>query len=113
MPTALKMSRAAVPPALTRSRRQHGFCVDGRELFGRGAVATTASLNFGDLTPGAQYSLRYYYRQWDAGDSPTRPVQFVFNGNGSNATFQTDEDIGGAYYIEYDFTAVNNTVSLY
>jgi hypothetical protein len=39
-------------------------------------------------------------------------VQFVFNGDGANATFQTDEDSGGAYYLEYDFTAAGNTVSL-
>ncbi len=84
----------------------------GASYLGVAPVATTATLNFGYLTTGAKYSLRYYYRQWDAGDSPTRPVQFVFNGDGSNATFQTDEDMGGAYYIEYDFTAATNTVSL-
>ena len=75
-------------------------------------MATTATLNFGGLAPGAQYALRYYYRQWDAGDFPPRPVQFVFNGDGTNATFETDEDVGGAYYLEYDFTAASGTVSL-
>jgi hypothetical protein len=84
----------------------------GASYLGVAPVATTATLNFGYLAPGAKYFLRYYYRQWDAGDSPARPVQFVFNGNGTNATFQTDEDIGGAYYLEYDFTAASNTVSL-
>ena len=84
----------------------------GASYLGVAPVATTATLNFGYLTLGAKYSLRFYYRQWDAGDSPTRPVQFVFNGDGNNATFQTDEDIGGAWYIDYDFTAASNTVSL-
>jgi hypothetical protein len=84
----------------------------GASYLGVAPVATTATLNFGYLAPGAKYFLRYYYRQWDAGDSPTRPVQFTFNGDGTNATFQTDEDIGGAYYLEYDFTAASNTVSL-
>ena len=84
----------------------------GASYLGVAPVATTATLNFGGLAPGVQYALRYYYRQWDAGDSPPRPVQFVFNGDGTNATFQTDEDVGGAYYLEYDFAAASDTVSL-
>ena len=41
-------------------------------------------------------------------------VQFTFNGDGTNAVFQTDEDIGrgGSYYLEYDFTAARGDVSL-
>jgi len=96
----------------TQANGNMAFVLTGASYLGVAPVATTATLNFGYLTPGALYSLRYYYRQWDTGDSPTRPVQFIFNGDGSNATFQTDEDIGGAYYIEYDFTAASNTVSL-
>ena len=84
----------------------------GASYLGTAPVATTATLSCVGLAPGAKYSLRYYYRQWTAGDLPTRPVQFVFNGDGTNATFETDEDIGGAYYLEYDFTAAGNTVSL-
>src|ERR1039458_1911533 len=84
----------------------------GASYLGVAPVATTATFTFGGLAPGTRHSLRYYYRQWDAGDSPPRPVQFVFNGDGTNATFLTDEDVGGAYYIEYDFTAASGTVSL-
>jgi hypothetical protein len=83
----------------------------GASYLGVAPTNTTATLNFGGLTLGAQYALRYYYKQW-VGDSPTRPVQFTFNGDGTNAVFQTDEDVGWAYYIEYDFTAAGGTVSL-
>jgi hypothetical protein len=79
---------------------------------GTAPVGAAATLNLGGLAPGAQYALRYYYRQYDAGDAPTRPVQFVFNGNGANTVFQTDEDVGGAFYLEYDFTAAGGSVSL-
>ena len=84
----------------------------GASYLGVAPVAASATLNFGWLAPGERYLLRYYYRQWDAGDSPPRPVRFIFNGDGTNAVFQTDQDLGGAYYLEYDFTAASNTVSL-
>ncbi len=70
----------------------------GASYLGVAPVASSATLDFGGLSPGAKYALRYYYRQWDSGDSPTRPVQFTLNGDGTNAVFQTDEDIGGAFY---------------
>ena len=75
--------------------------------------ATTITFDFGGLTPGAQYSLCYYFRQYVTGDSPTRPVQFTFNGDTTtNGTCTVDEDIGGAYCIAYAFTAANSTASL-
>jgi Immunoglobulin domain len=83
----------------------------GANYLGVAPVATTATFNFGGLALGAKYELRYYYQQWIV-DSPLRLVQFTFNGDGTNAIFQTDEDIGRAYYIEYDFTATGSAVSL-
>jgi len=85
----------------------------GASYLGVAPTNTTATLSFGGLTLGAKYALRYYYKQWTV-DSPLRMVQFTFNGDGTNAVFQTDEDIGGggAYYLEYDFTAAGNAVSL-
>jgi hypothetical protein len=84
----------------------------GASYLGTAPVATTATFNFGGLALQAQYALRYYYRQWDAADSPPRPVLFMFNGDGTNALIGADEDIGGAGYIQYAFTAASNTVSL-
>ena len=83
----------------------------GASYLGVAPTNTTATFSFGGLASGAKYALRYYYQQWTA-DSPLRMVQFTFNGDGTNAVFQTDEDIGGAYYIEYDFTAAGGAVSL-
>jgi hypothetical protein len=83
----------------------------GANYLGLAPINTTATLNLGGLALGAQYELRYYYKQWTV-DSPLRIVQFTFNGDGTNATFQTDEDNGGAYYLNYDFTAAGGTVSL-
>jgi hypothetical protein len=88
------------------------FVLNGASYLGVAPVATTATLNFGALDAGAQYLLCYYYRQWDANDNLPRPVQFAFNGNGANSVFETDEDLGGAYYIAYNFTAATNAVSL-
>jgi hypothetical protein len=85
----------------------------GASYLGVAPTNTTATFSFGGLTFGAKYALRYYYKQWVV-DSPFRMVQFTFNGDGTNAVFQTDEDIGGggSYYIEYDFTAAGGAVSL-
>ncbi len=64
----------------------------------------------GGLTPGAQYSLRYYYRQRDL--EPGRPVTFTFDGHGTNETLRTDLDTGGAYYLRYNFTAVASAMQM-
>ena len=85
--------------------------LNGASYLGVAPINTTATLNFGGLTLGAKYELRYYYKQWVV-DSPLRIVQFTFNGDGTNAVFQTDEDNGGAYYLKYDFTATSSAVSL-
>jgi hypothetical protein len=82
----------------------------GASYLGVAPVATAASFDFGGLAAGGKYSLRFYYRQWEV--APPRPVQFTFNGDGTDAIFQTDEDLGGAYYIEYAFTAAGTNVSM-
>jgi hypothetical protein len=72
---------------------------------------TVITLKFGQLTPGKAYSLRHYFRQWTP---PTtgRPVLFTFNGHGTNEICQMDTDIGGAFCLQYDFTAATNTVTM-
>jgi hypothetical protein len=82
----------------------------GASYLGVAPVATAASFDFGGLAAGGKYSLRYYYRAWEV--APPRPVQFTFNGDGTDAIFQADEDLGGAYYIEYAFTAAGTNVSM-
>ncbi|MBC7979746.1 MAG: hypothetical protein H7Y36_04195 [Armatimonadetes bacterium] len=80
------------------------------------AVNDTATLNFGSLLPGTSYSLRCYYRQWDTGGAfPRRPIEFVFNGEGTNESFAenpVDLDAGGARFIQYNFTAASPSVSM-
>jgi hypothetical protein len=71
------------------------------------AIGDSASLTLGRLVPGGQYALRYYYRRW-SGD---RPIRFTFNGHGTNETVRTDIDLGGAYFLEYDFTAASTNVT--
>jgi rhamnogalacturonan endolyase len=79
------------------------------------AVGNTATLTLGNLTPGAGYSLRCYYRQWNTtGTFPRRPVSFAFNGEGANESYvgnPLELDAGGAKYIQYDFTAASTSVS--
>lgn len=65
---------------------------------------------YGDLIAGHQYALRIYYRQWAA---DTRTINISFNGEGTNQPYSgnpLNEDSGGAYYIEYDFTAAATNV---
>jgi hypothetical protein len=75
-----------------------------------------ATLTLGYLIPGASYSLRCYYRQWDtSGTFPRRPINFFFNGDGTNRPYANnplDIDAGGAGYVQYNFTAATNTVSM-
>lgn len=75
-------------------------------------VGNYAKLTLGTLTPSAQYSLRYYYRQWNANDSPQRLVDFTFDGQGTNETLRVDLDAGGARCLEYDFTAASTSVDM-
>lgn len=66
--------------------------------------------SYGGLIVGHPYALRIYYRQWAA---DTRTVNICFNGAGTNQAFSgnpLNEDVGGAHYIEYDFTAAMTNV---
>jgi hypothetical protein len=78
-------------------------------IFGAMPPGDYGRLTFGGLTPGAQYSLRYYYRQW--GNTP-RPIDFTFDGQGTNETVRVDIDAGGANFVNYDFTAASTSVNL-
>jgi hypothetical protein len=78
-------------------------------IFGAMPPGDYGRLTFGGLTPGAQYSLRYYYRQW--GNTP-RPIDFTFDGHGTNETARVDIDAGGANFVNYDFTAASTSVNL-
>ena len=62
---------------------------------------------YDNLTIGHQYSLRIYYRYW--GNAHGDRTQLIyFNGEGANQGYSgnpLDEDVGGAHYLAYDFTA--------
>lgn len=77
-------------------------------VFGAMPPGNFGRLTLGGLAPGARYSLRYYYRQWSA----NRPIDFTFDGNGTNETIRVDLDAGGANYVNYNFTAVKTNVTL-
>lgn len=77
-------------------------------VFGAIPPGNFGRLTLGGLTPGGRYSLRYYYRQWSA----NRPIDFTFDGHGTNETVQVDLDAGGANYVNYDFTAASASVTL-
>lgn len=65
---------------------------------------------FDNLTVGHQYSLRLYYRQWSA--NRTQNVYFM-NGTNAQEAYSgnpLNEDVGGAHYLEYDFTAAATNV---
>lgn len=85
-------------------------------LGGNIAAGNALTLDLGGLTPGTNYSLRYYYRQWDnLGDPPHRPVEFAFTGEGTNEPYPgnpLDLDAGGAHYLRYDFTAATDHVTM-
>jgi hypothetical protein len=66
----------------------------------------SATLTLGGVKPGGEYVLRYYYRKW-AGD---RVIRFTLNGRGTNEVVTSDIDIGGAYCLEYTFTAASTNV---
>jgi hypothetical protein len=77
-------------------------------IFGALPFGDYGRLTLGGLTPGARYSLRYYYRQW----SSNRPIDFTFDGQGTNETVRVDLDAGGANYVNYDFVAATTNVNL-
>jgi len=73
---------------------------------GQGAVALTLA----NLTPGAMYDARLYYRAFNApGDS--RLADFTFNSGGSQQTLTVDEDADtGAHYIDFPYVAGSSGV---
>jgi hypothetical protein len=77
-------------------------------IFGAIPPGNFGRIAFGGLTPGVKYSLRYYYRQWSA----NRPIDFTFDGHGTNETVRVDLDAGGANYVNYNFTAASASVTL-
>ena len=65
---------------------------------------------YGGLIVGRPYALRIYYRQWVV---DTRTINISFNGEGTNQLYSgnpLNQDVGGAHYIEYDFTAATTNV---
>ena len=94
-----------------------GELLNGCTYFnGNTAVGSAMTLDCSGLTPGMSYSLRYYYRQWNSsGAFPRRPIEFTFNGEGTNEPYPgnpLDLDAGGAHYLRYDFTAATNPVTM-
>jgi hypothetical protein len=94
-----------------------GELLNGGTYFnGNTAVGSAMTLDCSGLTPGMSYSLRYYYRQWGStGAFPRRPIEFTFNGQGTNEAYPgnpLDLDAGGAHYLRYDFTAATNHVTM-
>ncbi|MEI6076395.1 MAG: immunoglobulin domain-containing protein [Verrucomicrobiota bacterium] len=77
-------------------------------LPGTQPIGDYAKLTLGGLTPGAQYAFRYYYRQWGS----SRPIDFSFDGQGTNETVRVDLDAGGANYINYQFTAASSSLDV-
>lgn len=70
------------------------------------------SLTLSGLTEGTAYSTRLYYRQWNplGGSTDPRPVTVTFNGDGITVSTSFNECIGGAHYLQYDFTANGDSV---
>ena len=68
-----------------------------------------------DLTPGTKYSVRYYYRSWDAPPITPRPLTIMADG-ASNGVFadsiQIDIDTGGAHYLDYTFVSNDSDVTI-
>ena len=67
-------------------------------------VGSWLQQEYDNLTIGHPYSLRVYYRKW----SGNRLQNVYFNGEGTWQPYSgnpLDEDVGGAHYLEYDFTA--------
>ena len=76
-------------------------------------VNSAFNITCGGLTNGASYVMRLYYRKWVAGD--TRPINVAFNGEGTVEPYAgnpLNESVGGAHYIEYDFTAATSSNSV-
>ncbi len=81
----------------------------GSTTLGAGAVLTLSN-----LTPGATYSFRWYYRAWGAA-TPNRTITVQADG-GHNGTFSDVLDVssdgGGAHYLDYTYTCDDTNVTL-
>jgi hypothetical protein len=64
-------------------------------------------LTLKDLTPGTEYSVRYYYRPWDPG--LPRPITVIAD---DDESIDINIDKGGAHYLDYTFVADDNDVTL-
>ena len=76
------------------------------------SAPTNSWLNqtYGGLAAGRQYALRIYCRLWAV---DTRTINISFNGEGTSQPYSgnpLNEDVGGAHYIQYFFTAVTTNV---
>jgi len=60
-----------------------------------------------DLAPGTGYSVRWYYRVWDA--ALPRPITIIADGGES---IDIDIDLGGAHYLDYTFVADDDDVTM-
>lgn len=65
-------------------------------------------LTLQDLTPGTEYSVRYYYRSWDP-DIP-RPISISADG-GAPVDIDIDEELA-AFYLDYTFVADDSDVTI-
>ena len=65
------------------------------------------TLTLRGLTPGTNYRLRLFYRQWDANEDNTRFTDLSFNeGSGTPTTLRVNEDESeNARMLVYDYTA--------
>ncbi len=74
-----------------------------------GTTPTPAYLTLSGLTAGTQYSTRVYYQNF-ADDARTNDV--TFNGDGTPVTLEVNQSISGAHYLEYNFTASGDSVTI-
>ncbi len=68
-------------------------------------------LTLSGLTASELYSMRVYYRPWEANGSRTSVL--TFNGDGTDASVTINEDAGtAAHYVQYDYTASGTSATL-
>ena len=81
---------------------------------GSTTIGAGIRLTLSNLTPGATYSFRLYYRAWGAA-SATRTISFRGDG-GHNGVFSDTLDIeldaGGAHYFDYTYTTDDADVQM-
>jgi len=81
---------------------------------GSTAIGAGAVLILSDLTPGATYSFRWYYRAW-GNPTPNRTICVQADG-GHNGWFcdvrNVSSDGGGAHYLDYTYTCDDKDVTI-